>query len=53
MYTLNLMTTYLCNDMYNRNEKVWEYAEMNSDVFRDKDDLVNVFNEAAKIFLSF
>ena len=53
MYTLNLMTTYLCNDMYTRNDKVWEYAEMNSDVFRDKDDLVNVFNEAAKIFLSF
>ncbi|MBS6669746.1 MAG: DUF262 domain-containing protein [Haemophilus parainfluenzae] len=53
MYTLNLMTTYLCSDIYNRNEKVWEYAEINANSFEEKTDLVNLFNNVAKIFLGF
>ena len=53
MYTLNLMTTYLCSDIYNRNDKVWEYAEINANSFDEKTDLVNLFNNVAKIFLGF
>lgn len=51
MYTLNLMTTYLSNDIYNRNDKVWEYAENNAEFFEEKDELIKVFNETAKMFL--
>ncbi|MDP9499694.1 DUF262 domain-containing protein [Bisgaard Taxon 45] len=51
MYTLNLMTTFLGNEIYNRNQNVWDFAENYSNDFNFKDELVIAFEKTAEIFL--
>lgn len=52
MYTLNLMTTYLSGEIYNRNDKVWELAEEYAEIFPEKDLIVDVFEKVASIILA-
>lgn len=49
MYTINLVTTFLCG-IYNRNEKAWEFADTYKDIFEEKDDVINVFEKSSIIF---
>lgn len=49
MYTINLVTTFLCG-IYNRNERAWEFADIYKDKFKEKDDVVKVFEKTSIIF---
>lgn len=51
MFILNLMSTYIFG-FYNRNDKVKEYLDMNSDHFQEKEQILEIFDECAHFYNS-
>lgn len=49
MYTINLVTTFLCG-IYNRNEKAWEFADTYKDFFPEKDNVIMVFEKTSSLY---
>lgn len=51
MYTLNIMSTCLFS-FYNRNEKIYDYLNSYVNDFKEKDNIVDIFNKASEIILA-